>query len=62
MAGNVARLRRNLKLTTLNLSHPTIAAEPARPRPDELLRFLELMEMRSTLREAQSRHREPELF
>jgi len=50
------RLRMNLKLTTLNLALPTVAAEKTPVRTDELLRMLEEMEMKSTLSDAQKRY------
>ena len=56
------KLRRNLKLTTLNLSLPTVAAEKTEPATAELLRLLESFEMRSTLAEARTRYTQPELF
>ncbi len=62
VAGNADRLRRNLRLTTLVLTHPTVAAEKTPLMLAELLEFLELMEMRSTLVEAQTRYGQPELF
>jgi len=55
-------LRRNLKLTTLNLSLPPPASEPAPARPDEIYALLESMEMRSALADARKRYGEPELF
>ncbi len=56
------KLRKNLKLTTLNLSLPTVAAEKTPPQPAELFRLLESFEMRSTLVEARTRYGQPELF
>ena len=50
------RLRMNLKLTTLNLSLPTVAAEKTPPQPDVLMKALEELEMKSTLAEAQKRY------
>jgi DNA polymerase-1 len=50
------RLRMNLRLTTLNLALPTVAAERTPPQPAELLSTLESMEMKSTLAEAQKRY------
>jgi DNA polymerase-1 len=49
-------LRRNLKLTTLNLSLPTVAAEKVAPQKDELFRLLEELEMRGCLADAQKRY------
>lgn len=55
-------LRRNLKLTTLNLSLPPVAVRQIAPQPSELFLLLETMEMKSTLAEAQKRYAQPELF
>ena len=49
-------LRRNLKLTTLNLSLPTISVPPVRPHPDELYTLLEELGMKSSLAEARRRY------
>jgi 5'-3' exonuclease len=62
VAADADRLRLNLKLTTLNLALPTVAAEKTAANPDELLRLLESFEMRSTLAEARKRYGQPELF
>lgn len=56
------RLRLNLKLTTLNLGLSSVPAERPEPRPAELFRLLEEMEMKSTLAEARRRYSQPELF
>lgn len=56
------RLRKNRKLTTLNLALPTVAAEPTAVRAGELFRLLEEMEMRSALAEARTRYEQRELF
>jgi DNA polymerase-1 len=55
-------VRRNLRLTTLNLGLPTIAAE--RPAADsaELFRLLEELEMKAGLAEARQRYAQAELF
>ena len=50
------KLRRNLKLTTLNLSLPTISVPPVRPHPDELFALLEELGMKSSLTEARKRY------
>jgi DNA polymerase-1 len=50
------KLRRNLKLTTLNLALPTVAAEKTEPRREELLRLLEELEMRTAAAEARQRY------
>jgi DNA polymerase-1 len=62
VAAEAEKLRRNLKLTTLNLSLPTVAAEKTAPQVGELLRLLESYEMRSTLAEARDRYQQAELF
>jgi len=49
-------LRRNLKLTTLNLSLPTVAAEKVAAQPTELFRLLAELEMKGCLAEAQRRY------
>ncbi len=56
------RLRMNLKLTTLNLGLPTVAATPTQVQAGELYRLLGEMEMRSALTEARTRYEQPELF
>jgi DNA polymerase-1 len=56
------RLRMNLRLTTLNLALPTVAAEKVAPRPEELFALLENLEMRTALAEARTRYGQPELF
>ncbi|HEY5078221.1 MAG TPA: 5'-3' exonuclease H3TH domain-containing protein [Opitutaceae bacterium] len=55
-------LRRNLKLTTLNLSLPPPAADAAAARPEEIYAILESMEMRSALADARKRYGQTELF
>jgi DNA polymerase-1 len=62
VAAEAEKLRRNLKLTTLNLSLPTVAAEKTAPQVGELLRLLDSFEMRSTLAEARARYHQAELF
>ena len=62
VAEGAARLRVNLQLTTLNLSHPVIPPEKPAPRLADLYRFLEEMEMTGTLKEARRRYDQPELF
>lgn len=62
VAAEAEKLRKNLKLTTLNLSLPTVAAEKTAPQVAELLGLLESFEMRSTLAEARTRYGQPELF
>ncbi len=55
-------VRRNLKLTTLNLALPTIPAGRAPVDPEALFRQLEELEMKSALAEAQRRYAQAELF
>jgi DNA polymerase-1 len=55
-------LRRNLKLTTLNLALPVIAAEKPPADPPELFRLLEELQMKSCLAEARGRYAQAELF
>jgi DNA polymerase-1 len=55
-------IRRNLKLTTLNLGLATIAAEKPAADPAELLRLLDELEMKSSLAEARQRYAQAELF
>lgn len=62
VAAEAEKLRLNLKLTTLNLGLPTVAAEKTAPQVAELLRLLESFEMRGTLAEARTRYTQPELF
>ncbi|MSU24929.1 MAG: 5'-3' exonuclease [Opitutus sp.] len=62
VATEAEKLRLNLKLTTLNLALPTVAAEKTAPQVAELLRLLESFEMRGTLAEARTRYTQPELF
>jgi DNA polymerase-1 len=62
VAAEADKLRRNLKLTTLNLTYPTVPAEKTPPQPEKLLQLLESFEMRSTLAEARTRYQQPELF
>jgi len=50
------RLRLNLKLTTLNLSLPTVVAEKGAAQPAELFRLLAELEMKGCLTEAQRRY------
>jgi DNA polymerase-1 len=49
-------LRRNLKLTTLNLSLPTVVAEKTVGQSAELFRLLAELEMKGCLAEAQRRY------
>ena len=57
------RLRLNLRLTTLNLALPTVAAEKITSQPETLLRLLEELEMRTASVEARQRYSgQQELF
>ena len=62
VAADADRLRLNRKLTTLNLSLPTVPAEKTAPQVGELFRLLAELEMKSTLAEARARYEQPELF
>jgi DNA polymerase-1 len=55
-------LRRNLKLTTLNLGLPTVAATKPPTDAEELLRLLGELEMKGSLEEARQRYAQAELF
>lgn len=56
------RLRMNLRLTLLNLTLPTVAAQKTAPQPEELCRLLAELEMKGSLAEARARYTQPELF
>ncbi len=62
VAESAERLRTNLKLTTLDLGLPVIAMEKLAPDRAGLLRFFAEMEMKGTVKEAERRYGEPELF
>ena len=49
------KLRRNLKLTTLNLALGTLSVPPVKPHPDELFALLEELGMKSALADARKR-------
>jgi len=56
-------LRRNLKLTTLNLAPPPPAAQRGAPQPAEIFRLLGELEMKGCLADARSRYSgQAELF
>ena len=55
-------LRRNLKLTTLNLTLPTIVAEKPASNAAELFALLEGFEMKGSLNEARTRYGQPEFL
>ena len=59
---NAENLRRNLKITTLNLQHPTVPAEKVAVAPEGLFKLLEELEMKSSLADARRRYAQPELF
>ncbi len=56
VAADAARLRVNLKLTTLDLALPAVKPEWRTPQPEELFRLLDGYEMRSTAAEARKRY------
>ena len=62
VAGSADMLRRNLKVTTLNLALPPPSVPPGGVNTAELYGILEGMEMRSVLAEARKRYGQPELF
>jgi DNA polymerase-1 len=62
VASEADKLRRNLKLTTLNVALPSLVLSKPTPAPEELYRLLEELEMRSALLEARQRYGQPELF
>ena len=55
-------LRRNLKLTTLNLSLPTVVAEKPACNATELFALLESFEMKGSLNEARTRYEQPQFL
>jgi DNA polymerase-1 len=55
-------LRRNLKLTPLNLGLPTVEAEKPPMDAEELFRLLAELEMKGSLGEAHQRYSQAELF
>ena len=63
VAADADRIRKNLKLTTLNLGLPRVASARPLPQVPELFHFLEEMEMRSSAAEARVRYTgQTELF
>jgi 5'-3' exonuclease len=62
VAAEADRLRRNLRLTRLNLELAPVPTERPPARPEELFRLLGELEMKSSLAEARRRHQQPELF
>ena len=57
-----ADLRRNLKLTTLNLALPTVSADKPGSNAAELFKLLEGFEMKGSLNEARTRYGQPEFL
>ena len=62
VASSAELLRRNLKITTLNLALPAPSTLHSAPRAGELLSILERMEMKGAAAEARQRYGQPELF
>ena len=62
VAASADTLRRNLRITTLNLALPPPAVPRLGINAQELYGILEKMEMRSVLAEARKRYGQPELF
>ena len=62
IAARAEDLRRNQKLTTLNLGLPVQPGTPTAPNVAEILRILETMEMKGALAEARRRYEQAELF
>jgi len=56
------QIRLNLKLTTLNLSHPPVQVRKISPNSEELIRLLGELEMKTSLAEAKARYTQAELF
>ncbi|HLP02767.1 MAG TPA: 5'-3' exonuclease H3TH domain-containing protein [Opitutaceae bacterium] len=62
VGANGDNLRRNLRLTTLNVALPRPVAAPGILAVAEVLRLLEEFEMRTAVVEAKKRYEQPELF
>jgi DNA polymerase-1 len=63
VAHEAAKLRMNLKLTTLSTQSPLPHAGPGEPQTAKLFQLLESLEMRSSLTEARTRYTgQTELF
>ncbi|HEU5078355.1 MAG TPA: 5'-3' exonuclease H3TH domain-containing protein [Opitutaceae bacterium] len=62
VSANAENIRRNLRITTLHLGHPTIPAEKTSVKIEEVFRLLEELEMKTSLLDAKKRYSEPELF
>ncbi len=56
VVADTEKLRRNLKLTTLNLSLPSVGVPPVVPHPAELFKLLGELEMKNSLADAQKRY------
>ncbi len=56
ICSELEKLRRNLKLTTLNLALPALSVPPVKPHPDELYSLLQELGMKSALTEAHKRY------
>ena len=56
VAQSVDRLRLNLQLTTLRNQSPLLMVAPGEPAPAKLFTLLESLEMKSSLKEAQTRY------
>ena len=56
VAASAEQLRRNLKLTTLNLNLPEVKPEWRTPMPEELFRLLDEYEMKTTGADARKRY------
>ncbi len=62
VAESADNLRRNLRLTTLNLGLPVVAADKTPVDAGALFQLLEELEMKSSLAEARKRYTQPELL
>jgi DNA polymerase I len=62
VTASAERLRKNLRLTTLNLALPPPASAPADLEATAFYAILERMEMKSALADARKRYGQPELF
>jgi DNA polymerase-1 len=56
------RVRKNLKLVTLDLALPVVPIEKLEPQVPALIDFLTVNEMKGTVTEAKKRYTQPELF
>jgi len=62
VSADAEKLRRNLKITTLNLALEPVSGVDQTVQLAELLRLLEELEMKGALVEARKRYTQPELF